>query len=251
MYLLTTRLGSVTRRKLFSLPPVVPALASAPSPAASTARLAHATLRKSFHKTLQTISGFRVRMRTVFVPYVLLSADGPGIGRSDDEDDEDERERREAGSDEHTVVLCVEIENSDESGRRVGFSVDSVDIRIGGEGAKAILIGWQERMGSKHSAFPLVISATEQYNLLYAVSFLRAPGDIDGLSLTSMGDATKKDMQRAVTINIFGQPFLLSEQLSTRLAKQERCPSPHRCSPLAGTACSTSRRTKIQASHPS
>ena len=214
MYLPTTRLGSVTRRKLFSLPPVVPALASAPSPAASTARLAHATLRKSFRKTLQTISGFRVRMRTVFVPYVLLPADGPGIGESDDEDDEDERERREAGSDEHTVVLCVEIENSGESGRRIGFSVDSVDVQIGGEGAKAILIGWQERMGSKHGAFPLAISATEQYNLLYAVSFLRAPGDIDGFSLTSIGDATNGDMQRAVTINIFGRPFLLSEQLS-------------------------------------
>ena len=216
VYLPTTRLGSVTRRKLFSLPPVVPALASAPSPATSTARLTHATLRKSFRKTLQTISGFRVRMRTVFVPYVLLPADGPGIGQSDgDEDGEDERERREAGSDEHTVVLCVEIENSGESGRRVGFSVDAVDVQIGGEGAKAILIGWQERMGSKHGAFPLVISATEQYNLLYAVSFLRAPGDVDGFSLTSTtGDATNVDMQRAVTINIFGRPFLLSEQLS-------------------------------------
>ena len=69
-----------------------------------------ATLRKSFRKTLKTHMGFRVRMRTVFVPYFLLpqgSYNGkvhkprqadPGASDSDSDLDEDvlqEREQRE------------------------------------------------------------------------------------------------------------------------------------------------------------
>jgi hypothetical protein len=225
VFLSTARLGSVTRRKLFSLPPVVPAIEQTPSPAPSTARISHATLRKSFRKTLQTVSGFRVRMRTVFVPYVLLPEGGrEGVGPG--EEDDDERERREAGNDERTVVLCVEIENSAESGRRVGFAVEAVEVRIGGEGAKATLIGWEDRdtdFSKQRDRFPLLIGANEQYNLLYAVSFLRSPGDVDGFSLTSddpriwdrFTGVSDADLQRAVTINIFGKPFLLSETLPT------------------------------------
>ena len=129
----------------FSLPPVLPATASAETPipysggvtspppgsSISLPRGATATLRKSFRKTLKMHQGFRVRMRTVFVPYFLLAQDKPnGIasmpreyleneikdaGSSSDSDvDEDileEREQREAGNEEHTVVLSVEVEN--------------------------------------------------------------------------------------------------------------------------------------------
>ena len=89
------------------------------------------TLRKSYRRTLQTVSGFRVRMRTVFVPYVLLPETEGTITELDDA--EKERERREAGSADRTVVLCVEIENSGELGIGVGVVVEKVDVKIGGE----------------------------------------------------------------------------------------------------------------------
>src|SRR5262249_5428916 len=135
------------------------------------------TLRKSYRKTLGTVSGFRVRMRTVFIPYVLL----PGIGEDDDE-------RREAGSEERTVVLCVEIENTGESG--AGFSIEDVDIDIGGEGATATLIGWGDKgfaAGQDAKVFPLLLRTIEQYNLLYAVSFVH-PSDADLSFSARMGN---------------------------------------------------------------
>lgn len=147
----STRLGDSTRRSAFSLlsnPTNSSSTAggSQPNSASSsrtktqgdtptTARASHPTLRKSFRKTLRTVSGFRVRMRTVFVPYVLLEyerardrARGEGI-----EEGEDEKEKLEAGNEERTVVLCVEVENSGESGPGIGFEVEKVDVNIGGE----------------------------------------------------------------------------------------------------------------------
>ncbi|KAG6833284.1 hypothetical protein H0H87_009459 [Tephrocybe sp. NHM501043] len=216
IHLPSTRLGTVSRQKLFALPPVsLPTLAT-PSPSPMTAvRTAHPTLRKSFRKTMQTASGFRVRMRTVFVPYVLL----PEQGGTDLDEAQEERERREAGNEERTVVLCVEIENTGESGPDMGFVVETVEVSIGGEGAKATLIGWGE--GSFNGnvearIFPLRIGALAQYNLLYAVSFLRAPEEVEGFSLTRDSNnpegfptANHSELQRAVTINILGKPYVV------------------------------------------
>ncbi|KAF8064977.1 TRAPP trafficking subunit Trs65-domain-containing protein [Lyophyllum atratum] len=212
----STRLGTVSRQKLFSLPPVALPTLATPSPSPMTAvRTAHPTLRKSYRKTLHTVSGFRVRMRTVFVPYVLL----PESDRNSDPEDEtqDERERREAGNEERTVVLCVEVENSGESGSGIGFMVEKVDVSIGGEGAKATLIGWGDGcFGAdvEAKAFPLRIGAMAQYNLLYAVTFLRAPEEVEGFSLTRdpknperFPNPASSELQRAVTINIFGKPY--------------------------------------------
>ncbi|RDB17387.1 hypothetical protein Hypma_001684 [Hypsizygus marmoreus] len=216
IYLPTTRLGTVSRQKLFSLPPVSLPTIATPSPSPMTAvRTAHPTLRKSYRKTLQTVSGFRVRMRTVFVPYVLL----PEQDRTLDLDEaEDERERREAGNEERTVVLCVEVENSGESGPGTGFLVEKVDVKIGGEGAKATLIGWGEgcfQKDAQQKAFPLHVGSMAQYNLLYAVSFLRAPEEVEGFSLMrdpnnpeQYPGALGSELQRAVAINIFGKPYL-------------------------------------------
>ena len=174
-------------------------------------RIAHPTLRKSFRKTMRTVSGFRVRMRTVFVPYVLL----PDTHVSLDPDEaQDERERREAGSEERTVVLCVEVENSGESGSNVGFLVENVDVKIGGEGAKATLIGWGEasfRRDAELKTFPLRVGAMAQYNLLYAVSFLRPPEEVEGFSLSrdpqNHPNNPASQLQRPVIINIFGKPY--------------------------------------------
>ncbi|KAJ7653475.1 TRAPP trafficking subunit Trs65-domain-containing protein [Mycena rosella] len=215
----TARLGSVSRLKLFTLQPLAqrtPLPAPSPSPMTAIGRSQHpaagpgpATMRKSFRKTLRTVSGFRVRMRTVFVPAVLLPLTGT---QTVDEEDE-ERDRLEAGTDERTVVLCVELENSGESGRSVGFEVEKVDVKVGGgddAGARAVLVGWGEQ-GVKDSAsvFPMRVGASEQYNLLYAVSFLRSPDE--ALAMGLIKDSAAQDMlQRAVTIGIFGRPYLSS-----------------------------------------
>ena len=214
LYLPTTRLGTVSRQKLFYLPPVALPVLPAPSLSPLTAiRTSHPTLRKSYRKTLSTASGFRVRMRTVFVPYVLLPSEiakSPGGWV--------------AGSDERTVVLCVEIENSGEAGNDVGFLVEKVDVGVGGEGAKATLIGWGERCFEPEEevvqakTFPLKVSAMAQYNLLYAVSFLHAPEEVRGFSLATEGGVEKgmkaADLQRAVTISIVGKPYVVPLQVS-------------------------------------
>jgi hypothetical protein len=209
----TTRLGTASRQNLFSLPPVRLPVPPIPSPSPLTAlRIAHPTLRKSFRRTLQTVSGFRVRMRTVFVPYVLLPETQGGL---DPDEVQGERERREAGNEERTVVLCVEIENSGESGSNIGFLVEKVAVKIGGEGAKATLIGWGEGSFKEHAElkmFPLRVEAMGQYNLLYAVSFLRPPEEVEGFSLSRAPknhlNSSTAELQRPVTINISGKPYL-------------------------------------------
>ncbi|KAH9890131.1 hypothetical protein C8Q73DRAFT_805577 [Cubamyces lactineus] len=81
---------------------------------------------------VKMLSGFCVCMRTVFVPYFLLPQETNGVqtrkvrqvkspcadsgSASDSDSDLDndilhEQEQREAGNEEHTVVLSVEIEN--------------------------------------------------------------------------------------------------------------------------------------------
>ncbi|KAJ7592385.1 TRAPP trafficking subunit Trs65-domain-containing protein [Mycena floridula] len=235
IYLPTSRLGSVSRQKLFSLPPIVPPTPALPTPSPMTAvRIAHHTLRKSYRKTLHTVSGFRVRMRTVFVPSILLPGQKDRLDGEADLFEEEERERREAGNEERTVVLCVEVENSGESGSRVGFVVEDVEVSVTGEGAKTTLIGWgadfhhqkhpKQQLKHLHSTFPMVVGAREQFNLLYAVSFLRSPEEVEGLlglsAAAAKGPGADKNgmappdaelsLQRAVSIVIHGKPCLRS-----------------------------------------
>lgn len=208
LWLPSTRLGNVMRRELFSLLPVQPSAGQ--SLTSTPKRPPNATLRKSFRKILQTVSGFRVRMRTVFVPHILFPEMNSGI---DDDDDDSDAQEREAGNNERTVVLCVEIENSGESGSGVGFSVERVDVKIGGEGASAKLIGWGEgafEAEVETHIFPLLVGSMEQCNLLYAVSFLKPSADSD-FSLVgrrSGAVSVNSDLQRAVAINIYGKPYL-------------------------------------------
>ncbi|KAG1715623.1 hypothetical protein ID866_1547 [Astraeus odoratus] len=214
MYLPSTRLGNMSRRQLFSLPPISPFEPT--SVEASTKRGPHHVLRKSFRKTLRVTSGFRVRMRTVFVPHVLLPKDNILAGTDNDQDSgsdfEGGNEEREAGNNERTVVLCVEVENSGESGPDIGFSLERVNIKIGGEGATARLIGWGEcPCDSKveERIFPLPLGPMEQYNLLYVVSFLSVINDRNDFSLTVPPAKLGVDLQRAVTIKIHGRPYFL------------------------------------------
>ncbi|KAG1870266.1 TRAPP trafficking subunit Trs65-domain-containing protein [Suillus subalutaceus] len=224
LWLPSTRLGDVTRRELFSLLPVQPS--SAQQLASSPKRPPHATLRKSFRKILQTVSGFRVRMRTVFIPHILLPEMNSGTGLNDDDSDAQERE---AGNNERTVVLCVEVENSGESGSGVGFSVERVDVKIGGEGASAKLIGWGEgafEAEVEMHTFPLLIGSMEQYNLLYAVSFLKPSADSDFSLVGRRSGAAfaNSDLQRAVAINIYGKPYL-SKAGSEHNSEDNDCPT--------------------------
>ncbi|KAF7980356.1 hypothetical protein HWV62_38801 [Athelia sp. TMB] len=192
----STRLGDSVRRTAFALPSASIRAQKAQTQT-QTPTTAHSTLRKSFRKTLRTVSGFRVRMRTVFVPYVLLN----------NKEEQDEDERREAGNEERTVVLCVEVENSGESGPGVGFAVEKVEVNVGDEGATATLIGWDDE--GCQGVFPVRVGSMEQYNLLYAVSFLQNPDDMDNIVKPGEIGRTKagSDLQRAVAINIFGRPY--------------------------------------------
>lgn len=208
----STRLGIVSRQKLFSLPPIHLPTPEPPEPSPMTAlRAVHSTLRKSFRKTLHTVSGFRVRMRTVFVPYVLLPRKAGFSFGSISDDGEDERDRREAGNEERTVVLCVEIENSGESGPNIGFQVEKVDVNVGGEDTEAHLIGWDEislKNMDESSIFPLQINASAQYNLLYVVWFLHPPDELTGPILGRQKSLNiNSDLQRSVAISIHGKPY--------------------------------------------
>ncbi|KAI0338227.1 hypothetical protein BDW22DRAFT_801140 [Trametopsis cervina] len=225
----STRLGTTTRHQVYVLPPKESLPSSTPQALTpSTSRqsgVTHATLRKSFRKTLRTVSGFRVRMRTVFVPYFMLpQATKKALKRRvpirDDSDESDEetdpeilreRELLEAGTEEHTVVLCVEVENGGES--ESGFSVENVKITVSGDGAVAHLIGWGDTGFYKpDEVFPLFLGPHEQYNLLYAVAFMRSP-EADEFSLARsrgpQGAPASQELQRAVTIIISGRPYEL------------------------------------------
>ncbi|KDQ55571.1 hypothetical protein JAAARDRAFT_195423 [Jaapia argillacea MUCL 33604] len=200
----SSRLGPTIRQQAFSLLPPSPHSHSH-SKSISTPPITsrpHPTLRKSFRKTLQTVSGFRVRMRTVFVPYILFPSNS---------DSDSEREKLEAGNEERTVVLAVEVENSGESS--MGFAIERVEVMIGGEGATTKLIGCGKKEGD--AMFPVLVGCNEQYNLLYAVAFWQAPeGDEWGLSAGGGGGFEGKkegnlggELQRAVCIDIHGRPF--------------------------------------------
>ncbi|TFK25456.1 hypothetical protein FA15DRAFT_687034 [Coprinopsis marcescibilis] len=207
------RLGVVSRQKLFSLPPMIADTPTVPSPSPMTAvRKAHPTLRKSHRKTLPTVSSFELRMRTVFVPYVLLPQTEGAV--SDLDEVEKERERREAGSAERTVVLCVEVKNFGEHQEMrsgIGFLIESVDIKIAGDGAKTTLIGWGEEGLSAQAAastFPLKLGPLSQVNLLYAVTFLRSPDELDGFSFAKPDLKSKSELRRGVSITVNGHPYL-------------------------------------------
>jgi len=134
-------------------------------------------------------------MRTVFIPSIVLDAS--------------QEERDKIGDEERTVVLCVEIKNSGESGQAIGFEVENVDVVISGDEAKATLITWgQESFTSQENIFPLRIAHCVQYNLLYAVTFLRSPEELDAFSF--FRGTTQVDLQRAVSIIIHGRPYVKS-----------------------------------------
>ncbi|KAH0828021.1 TRAPP trafficking subunit Trs65-domain-containing protein [Lanmaoa asiatica] len=211
----STRLGNATRQRFFSLPPVSTPTRTPPSTSKQTP---NHILRKSYRKILQTVSGFRVRMRTVFVPHVLLPKNSSTSGSDQDAYDRDDfesgNEEREAGNSERTVVLCVEVENSGESGPAMGFSLERLDVKIGGEGATTRLIGWGDgafNSDTENHLFPLLIRSMEQYNLLYVVSFWNTPNDQENILLMGQGTGDGGELQRAVTITVYGRPYFASE----------------------------------------
>jgi len=139
-------------------------------------------------------------MRTVFIPSIVLDAS--------------QEERDKIGDEERTVVLCVEIENSGESGQGIGFEVENMDVVINGDDAKATLITWgQDSFTSQEDVFPLQIAQCVQYNLLYAVTFLRSPEELDAFSF--FRNTTQVDLQRAVSIIIHGRPYVKSPSPTT------------------------------------
>ncbi|EJD55423.1 hypothetical protein AURDEDRAFT_118550 [Auricularia subglabra TFB-10046 SS5] len=193
LHLPSARIGLSMRKESYSL---TTQLSDGPSTLSSPAAArALPTLRKSYRKTLSAVSGFAVKMRSVLSPAVVI----PG-------DTEDEQEQRETGSEERTIVLCVELENTGES--KLGFQVDTVQVRVSGDGARAKLIAWGEQaFESPESVFPLRVGAREQYNLLYAVSFLRPADEQDVPSYAPTPNRPPNDLLRSVSIAITGRPF--------------------------------------------
>jgi hypothetical protein len=169
---------------------MVDASAIRPSLATST------TLRKSFRRTLSVVSGFRVRMRTVFVPYILLHPTEP---------DAEVDHALAAGQEEHTIMLCVELEHAGEAPE--AFLVEAVDVAIGiGGGARVRLLPWCEK--SPQEIFPLRLDMHEQCNLLFAVELFGSPvPDKDALLLNASTLTTTGELQRPVTITVQGRPF--------------------------------------------
>ncbi|KAG8849315.1 hypothetical protein FRB91_010029, partial [Serendipita sp. 411] len=196
MALPTTRVASIIRRQAYWLPPLR-TKPVAPIPSPTTARTSRPILRKAFRKTLRTCNGFGVRMRTIFVPYVLV----PGVG-------DDDEERRQAGSEERSVVLCVEIENTGESSK--DFEVESVKVSVSGEGATSHLICWGESLAKMqpNTVFPLRLRSMEQYNLLYSVTFLHPMDANDPIPKAGSAPppAASGDLHRSVSIIIRGRP---------------------------------------------
>lgn len=220
----STRLGDISRQELYALNPSFPNIVEDDgqiTPSTSRQKQQHPTLRKSFRKILQAVSGFRVRMRTVFVPFLLLGSNG----------NHTEDVKVQEGDAERTVILCVELENSiserPQLGRQhqksLGFEVDAVDVIISGEGASALLIQGDESVPEGGIRFPLKIGPMEQFNLLYAVTFLKGPEDeMDVISLNEQNVPIeqKADSQRAVALTIIGKPFFKS--ISPPIASEEQ-----------------------------
>lgn len=202
----TSRLSSSFRRAAFSLPPATPMARPLTTPAAiANTQSTTPILRKSFLKVLQTFSGFQIRMKSVSVPYVIIP-----------ETQEDEEERRAAGAEERTIVLSVELIYGDttDDPKSSGFSIEDVEVSVGGEGATSYLLRW-DRDGIQNSKpiFPLFIGPADQYNLLYAIRFWRQ-SDADDIADTLRSEAgggshptVQLDFQRPVAITVHGRPF--------------------------------------------
>jgi hypothetical protein len=154
------------------------------------------TLRKSFRRTLSVVSGFRVRMRTVFVPYILLHPTEP---------DAEVDHALAAGQEEHTIMLCVELEHAGEAPE--AFLVEAVDVAIGvGGGARVRLLPWCEKPSQE--IFPLRLDMHEQCNLLFAVELFGSPvPDKETLLFKASNATTTGELQRPVTITVQGRPF--------------------------------------------
>lgn len=129
------------------------------------------TLRKSYRSILSVASGLHLRMRTVFLPQLLLDHLKGGRTAADEDDglDDDDEDRK--------VVMSVEVEATGGgadgmSGERIGFEIESVEVKVGGAatGAQAELLEEPRPSEGNEAGFPLSLHSLDQYNLLYAVS---------------------------------------------------------------------------------
>ena len=197
--LTSARLGPSVRRQAFSISPLVlHARGSSDAEIASSSRM---TLRKSFRKTLRAVEGIKIRMRNCLVPYSPADMQG----------EDDGVDEQDIGTHERTVILSVEIENSEEAG--TGFQVEKVDVEVSGERSTTRFIGW----GSKKTQEPLPITliSNSQVNLLYTVA-LESPSSISGprpsrrFSVGSSAYENELDdsnKPRYVSITVMGHPF--------------------------------------------
>ena len=158
-------------------------------------------LRKSFRKTLRAVEGIKVRMRNCFVPYSPAHIQGE-VGHVGEQG---------IGTHERTVILSVEIENSEESG--IGFQIEKVHVEVSGERSITRFIGWGSNKTQEPP--PITLISNNQVNLLYTVA-LESPTSISGQrpprpfsvnSQTYEDDPDDPIKPRHVSITVAGHPF--------------------------------------------
>ena len=119
-----------------------------------TTLLSLPTLRKSFRTILELGSGLSLRMRTVYLPHLVLDGAASGGGHGD-EDEEEERK----------VVVSVEVESA--GGSQIGFAVEQIDFKVGGGSGP---VARAELLGGTQGVLPLELIDGDQHSLLYVVS---------------------------------------------------------------------------------
>ncbi|KAF8331307.1 uncharacterized protein EI90DRAFT_3123467 [Cantharellus anzutake] len=198
LFLTSARLGPSVCQQAFG---IFPFASRDPSDAEATS--SHkTTLRKSFRKTLPALEGIKVRMRNCFVPYSPIHGKGK-LGEDDDEQD--------IGTHERTVILSVEIENSEDSG--MCFQVENVHVEVSGERSITRFIGWGGK--TVEELLPLDLASNDQINLIYAVA-LASPSSVSGprpsgrINVSSgMYEDGLDDTngRQYVSISVIGHPF--------------------------------------------
>ncbi|KAN0061660.1 hypothetical protein ACQY0O_005651 [Thecaphora frezii] len=193
-------------------------------------------LKRSSRLVMDVKSGLGVRMRTLFTPYspFSLRSSGPsrvrsdndgGDGARDDDDDDEEDEDRDDGErlDQASLVLCVELENTPQSG--LEFQVDRIEVRVeqahplsGEPRAVVRLLDGAMAIRPEDSAgsypFPIRLEQGQQRNMLYYLSIehdaLSHGAGTGTAGVGELADARARSGKRNVAIVVSGRPILLS-----------------------------------------
>lgn len=122
-------------------------------------------IRRAYRRVMKVRSALSCRMRTVPCPTF-------GIDRSMSETRKMEMEMGMEENGGEGMALCVEVEGIGERGGELGFVIDKIEVDVtGGAGAGDVEVKVVDGTGGEHSAFPIVLHPTDQFNFLYSVGY--------------------------------------------------------------------------------